>query len=65
MKPIYTPQFNYDNEEPFYIEFKWQNVKSRITFEKGEDLIKLSMLLSTLLTSNDIPNKLDITSNNQ
>jgi hypothetical protein len=47
---------------PFYVEFRWQNTKSKITLENGEDLIKISMLLSELLSANGIKNKLDISS---
>jgi hypothetical protein len=49
----------------FNIEFRWKNIKTKITFENGQDLIKASMLLSEFLSSNGIPNKLEITSNNQ
>jgi hypothetical protein len=49
-------------EEPFYMEFKWENITSKITFKNGEDLIKVSMLLSELLSQNGIENKLDIIS---
>lgn len=51
-------------QSPFHVEFTWKNIKSRITLENGEDLIKISMLLSELLSSNGIPNKLDVTSEN-
>lgn len=51
--------------KPFYIEFRWKNIKSKITFIKGEDLIKASMLFSELLRENGIENNLEITSNNQ
>jgi len=37
-------------------------MKSKITLENGEDLIKISMLLSELLSENGIKNKLDISS---
>jgi hypothetical protein len=49
-------------QDPFYIQFQWQNIKSKITLENGEDLIKISMLLSELLSANGIKNKLDISS---
>jgi hypothetical protein len=49
-------------DQPFYVEFRWQNMKSKITLENGEDLIKISMLLSELLSANGIKNKLDISS---
>jgi hypothetical protein len=49
-------------QKQFSVEFKWQNMKSTITLENGEDLIKISMLLSELLSANGIQNKLDVTS---
>ena len=49
-------------QDPFYIQFQWQNIKSKITLENGQDLIKISMLLSELLSANGIKNKLDISS---
>ena len=51
-------------ESSFHVEFTWKNIKSKITLENGDDLIKISMLLSELLSSNGIPNKLDVTSEN-
>lgn len=51
-------------ELPFHVVFGWKNITSKITLENGEDLIKISMLLSKLLSSNGIPNKLDVTSEN-
>ena len=51
-------------ELPFIVEFRWKNITSKITLENGEDLIKISMLLSELLSSNGILNKLDVTSEN-
>ena len=51
-------------QSPFHVEFRWNNITSRITLENGEDLIKISMLLSELLSSNGIPNKLDVSSEN-
>lgn len=51
-------------ELPFHVEFRWNKIKSRITLENGEDLIKISMLLSEILSANGIPNKLDISSEN-
>jgi len=51
-------------QSPFHVEFRWKNITSKITLENGEDLIKISMLLSELLSSNGILNKLDITSEN-
>jgi hypothetical protein len=49
-------------DQPFNVEFRWKNIKSKITLENGEDLIKISMLLSELLSANGIKNKLDISS---
>lgn len=49
-------------QKPWHVEFQWKNMKSRITLESGEDLIKISMLLSELLSANGIKNKLDISS---
>ena len=51
-------------QSPFHVEFRWNNITSRITLENGEDLIKISMLLSEILSSNGIPNKLDVSSEN-
>lgn len=51
-------------QSPFHVEFSWKNITSKITLENGEDLIKISMLLSELLSANGIPNKLDVTSEN-
>lgn len=51
-------------ELPFHVEFRWKNITSKITLENGEDLIKISTLLSELLSTNGIPNKLDVTSEN-
>ena len=51
-------------ESPFHVEFRWKHIKSRITLENSRDLIEISMLLSELLSSNGIPNKLDVTSEN-
>jgi hypothetical protein len=74
MKPTFTSRFDCNTneqgettiiQEPFNVEFTWQNIKSKITLENGEDLIKISMLLSEFLSANGIQNKLDITSNNQ
>jgi len=71
MKPTFTSRFDCGPNEqsettieqkPFHVEFKWQNMKSKITLENGEDLIKISMLLSELLWANGIKNKLDISS---
>jgi hypothetical protein len=49
-------------QTPWHVEFQWENMKSRITLESGEDLIKISMLLSELLSANGIKNKLDVSS---
>ena len=49
-------------EVPFFMEFKYENITSRIILENGEDLINLSMILSEFLSKNGIKNKLDIIS---
>jgi hypothetical protein len=51
-------------QKPFHVEFTWKNMKSKITLENGEDLIKIAMLLSELLSEKGIKNKLDISSDN-
>ena len=51
--------------KPFFIEFRWKNIKSKITFIKGEDLIKASMLFSEMLSKSGIENRLEITNDNQ
>lgn len=54
-KTEYIPQ-------PWHIQFIWHDTSAKITLKKGEDLIKVAEMPSSLFTAYGIENDLEITS---
>jgi hypothetical protein len=52
-KTEYVPQ-------PWHIEFIWHGKSAKITLKKGEDLLKVAEMFSSLLTAHGIENDLDV-----
>ena len=48
-------------ELPFNISFSYKSDTIKITLVNGEDLLKIAMLLSELMTKNGIQNKIEKT----
>jgi hypothetical protein len=52
-------------ETPFFITFTWKENVVKISLVNGNDLIKIAMLLSELMTKNGIENKIEKINKNE
>jgi len=46
--------------QPWHIQFIWHDKSAKITLKKGEDLIKVAEMLSSLFATYGIENELEI-----
>lgn len=46
--------------QPWHIQFTWKNTSAKITLKKGEDLIKVAEMLSSLFAAYGIENDLEL-----